>query len=33
VEIDPALARNKQVTEHNHLFEDLRPDHYVGGPV
>lgn len=33
VEIDPASARNKQVNEHNHLFEDLRPDHYLGGPI
>ena len=33
VDIDPSLARDKQVNEHNHLFEDLRPDHYVGGPT
>lgn len=33
VEIDLAVARNKQVTEHNHLFDDLRPDHYLGGPA
>jgi predicted amidohydrolase len=33
VDIDPASARNKQVNEHNHLFDDLRPDHYLGGPV
>ncbi|MDK2973265.1 MAG: 5-aminopentanamidase [Candidatus Sumerlaeota bacterium] len=30
VEIDPALADDKQVTEHNHLFADRRPDLYEG---
>ena len=33
VEVDPARARDKQVTEHNHLFGDLRPTHYVGSPL
>jgi predicted amidohydrolase len=28
VEIDPSLADNKQVTEHNHAFEDRRPSMY-----
>jgi predicted amidohydrolase len=28
VEIDPALARDKQVTERNHLFSDRRPEFY-----
>jgi predicted amidohydrolase len=28
VEIDPALARNKQVTPRNHVFNDRRPDEY-----
>jgi predicted amidohydrolase len=30
VDIDPQLARDKQVTEHNHLWEDRRDDLYVG---
>lgn len=28
VEIDPALARDKQITAKNNLFEDRRPEHY-----
>ena len=31
-DIDPMRARDKQVTEQNHLFNDLRPEQYVGGP-
>lgn len=33
VEIDPEQARNKQVGEHNHLWEDRRTEFYEGGPV
>lgn len=29
VEIDPTLARDKQVTPENHLWEDRKPDVYV----
>jgi predicted amidohydrolase len=29
VEIDPSLARNKQATPRNHIFDDRRPDQYV----
>ncbi len=32
VEIDPALARDKQVTEHNHLWEDRRDSFYIVDP-
>jgi predicted amidohydrolase len=28
VEIDPALARNKQATSRNNIFDDRRPDEY-----
>ncbi len=27
-DIDPSLANNKMITEHNHLFDDLRPEFY-----
>ncbi len=27
-EVDPKSARDRQLTAHNHLFEDRRPDHY-----
>jgi len=33
VDIDPALARDKQVTEHNHLYGDRSPALYVGTPL
>jgi predicted amidohydrolase len=29
VEIDPSLARNKQATPRNHIFDDRRPDQYI----
>lgn len=29
VEIDPAVARDRQLTAHNHLFDDRRPETYV----
>jgi len=32
VEIDPALAREKQVNAYNHLFGDRRPEQYVTTP-
>jgi predicted amidohydrolase len=32
VEFDPERARNKQVTEHNHLWDDLRPQLYEHQP-
>jgi predicted amidohydrolase len=31
VEIDPALAKNKKLTPHNHLFEDRRTEFYRKG--
>jgi predicted amidohydrolase len=31
VEIDPALAKNKKFTPHNHLFEDRRTEFYRKG--
>ncbi len=27
-EIDPALSRNKQILDYNHLFQDRRPEFY-----
>lgn len=30
VRIDPALARNKAISQHNDLFADLRPEYYTG---
>ena len=33
VEIDPATARDRQITAHNHLFEDRRPEFYGLGRV
>jgi len=30
VEIDPTLAKDKQVTPENHLWEDRKPDMYAG---
>ncbi len=33
VDIDPAVARQKQVNSNNHLYRDRRPDFYVDGPV
>ena len=32
-EFDPVIARDKQVTEHNHLYGDRRPDLYIGEPL
>jgi predicted amidohydrolase len=29
VDIDPAVARDKQVSEHNNLWGDLRPEFYI----
>ncbi len=28
--IDPTRARDRQITKHNHLFDDRRPEAYVG---
>lgn len=33
VEIDPASARDKQVSEHDNLWSDRRPEFYVEGPI
>jgi predicted amidohydrolase len=33
VDVDPLLARDKQVTEHNHLYGDRAPALYVGTPL
>ena len=32
VDIEPERARDKQVGEHNHLWQDRRADFYAGGP-